>query len=256
MAIITLTTDLGLSDYYVGAVKGKILTECPDANVVDISHQIRPFDVFQAAFVLKNVYKDFPEGTIHLTNVESDLESSRYLLIKHQNQYFIGHDNGIFFIVFNGEPEEAYELDVLENKRYTFPARDVMADFCCRLYKGENPEDIGKRIYNLQSLSELQPILGERSIKGNIVYIDRYENVMVNITRDMFENARAGRRFAILFKRNEFIETISDRYNAVPDGEKLAFFNAAGYLEIAINKGKASSLLGLRINDTVTIDFE
>ena len=257
MAIITLTTDLGLSDYYVGAVKGKILKEAEDVQIIDISHQIRPFDAFHAAFVIKNAYPDFPSGTIHIVNVESDnIKSSRYLLIVHKEQIFIGHDNGIYFLVFDGNPEEVYELDVDMEKKYTFPARDVMAEVACHIKKGKSPEELGKRIYNIQGLSILQPVVYENSIRGNIIYIDRYENVMVNIKKDMFDEVRQGRRFNILFKRNEFISNLSERYSEVQEGDKLAFFNSAGYLELAINKGKASSLLGLKLSDFVQIDFE
>lgn len=268
MAIITLTTDLGLIDSYVGSVKGVILTLSPDAVIVDLTHQIRPFDIFQAAFVLKNACWHFPGKTIHLVNVEAESQdgrpekenpmpvNSRFLLAEHHGHYFLGRDNGIFSLVFEGLPDKIYELPATDVKRIAFPARDVLAKFACRLANGEAPHDIGRQVKNMQTLNLLQPLISGNSIRGSVIYIDHYENVIVNVVKGYFDGQRKERNFSILFKRNEHIDQLSYGYDDVPEGEKLAFFNASGYLELAINKGKAASLLGLKSGDIVQIDFQ
>lgn len=257
MAIITLTTDIGDTDFYLGAVKGKILSKCKDINIIDISNNINPFDIFHAAFVIKNAYPNFPGQTIHLINVENpDRESKRVLLIEADNQYFLGYDNGLFSLIFDDIAIKSYEIISENLSGYTFLLKDVMAEIACDIANGASIESLARPINHIFELQTLKPVISDSSIRGNVVYIDRYGNVMTNISQELFEERIQEKRMNLLFKRNELIQIISSNYNEVPEGEKLCLFNAAGYLEIAINKGKADELFGFSLGDTVQIDFE
>ncbi len=257
MPIITLTTDLGESDYYTGSLKGYIMSNAPDAKIIDITHQIKPFDILHAAFVLKNIVEDYPAGTIHIVSVSTEQNiNNRFLLIRYQQQYILGIDNGLFSIALSPPPESAVNLPILKSMKLSFPGRDILAYYACQIANGKSTESIGPGIKQMKKLNLLVPVVSGNSIKGHIIYIDHYENIMVNITKDLFEKERNGRPFSILIGRTEYISHISSYYDEVPTGEKLALFNSTAYLEIAINKGNAAGLLGLNKGDAIIINFE
>ncbi len=256
MPIITLTTDLGESDYYTGALKGFILSHCPDARIVDISHQIRTWDILHAAFVVQNSFSSFPEGTVHLINVSAEnFDNNRYLLVSHAGHYFLTHDNGLMSLIFVEHPEKIWELPLLPDMRLTFPGRDILGWYACQLMLGKEPDEFARPVNEIRTLQSLAPHLTPRGIRGSVIYIDHYGNVIVNIRQELFEEQRNGRSFTITFRGRERITGISQNYDEVPPGEKLALFNAMGYLEIAINRGKAASLLGLGLKEIVNIEF-
>ena len=147
MAIITLTTDLGIKDHYVGVLKGSLLQQCADATIVDITHQIPTYDILKAAFTIKNCYADFPEGTIHLVGVNPEInDTTTYLAVKHKGYYFIGADNGVFSLIFDEKPEQLFELNIsLNPDDLTFPTKDIFAKAACHLAKGGTLEMIGKK---------------------------------------------------------------------------------------------------------------
>lgn len=253
--IITLITDLGTRDHYAASLKGAMYRHCAGCTVVDVSHHVNAFNIGEAAFVLRNVYQDFPVGTIHILSVsDHDDADCRYLAVKHNDHYFIGSDNGVFSMAFGEEPELAYEPDLLKNlDGNEYHAMAQVADY---LAKGNDIANIGRPVYEVRRRANLEPVLQEGLIRGSVIYVDRFENVVTNITRELFERALAGKRFVLFFKRRERVTHISKHFHEVPEGEKLCIFNSAGFLEIAINKGKASSLLGLGVGDTVQIDIE
>jgi S-adenosylmethionine hydrolase len=256
MSIITLTSDIGETDYYLGAVKGKILSSCPDVRIVDISNQVAPFDIFKAAFILRNAWTDFPEKTVHIVNVHStDDDSNRILLIEKNNQYFIGFDNGLFSLVFDEIPENVYEINIEQKSNYTFIMKDIMAGLACKIVHGKTLEQLGQTAANIKTLQTLHPVLIDNTLRGNIIYTDRYGNAMTNIRKDYFNQVKNGRKFSMNIMKYERISKISSSYSDVPEGEKVCVFNAAGYLEIAINKGKASELFGLNLGDYIQIEF-
>ncbi|MFN3918167.1 MAG: S-adenosyl-l-methionine hydroxide adenosyltransferase family protein [Flavobacteriales bacterium] len=265
MAIITLTTDMGIKDYYVASLKGSIYSQLQDITIVDISHHIPPFDIAQAAFVLKNCYRDFPKGTIHIMGVNPELGADvLHIIVEYSGQWFIGADNGIFSLLFDKQPEAVYELTILpEVDEYTFPTKSVFVKAACHIARGGTPEIIGKRIEKIQIRQIFRPVADEHAIRGGVQYIDEYGNVITNITKSLFNEVGKGRPFTIYFRRASYdINTISKSYNDVPEGEKVALFSSSGHLEIAINKGVegngggANKLFGLKINDIVTIQFE
>ena len=258
MTIITLTTDWGSENHYVGAVKGTLLRMVPDARIVDISHLLPPFDIMQASFVLKNAYAHFPEGTIHLLGVNSEAGmETPHVAIRHQGHYFVGSDNGVFSLMFDNNPDEAVEVDVIQDSEFfTFSTRDVFAKVAAMIASGKPLADIGKPHPALYQRIPFMPVVYPGKIIGKVIFIDNYENVFVNINRELFRQEAKGRSFTINYRSaGDSIREIHEAYGDVMPGEKIALFGSTGYLEIAINQGKASSLLGLHLNDTVSILF-
>jgi S-adenosylmethionine hydrolase len=258
MAIITLTTDWGLKDHYSGAVKGALLSLIPDITIVDITHEIPTFDIEPASFVIRNCYQNFPKGTIHIIgiNTEASIETP-HIIALYNGHYFIGADNGIFSLIFREKPEKIIELNITQDSDYfTFSTRDVFIKAACLILKGEKLETLGFEKTTLNELIQLKPVLENNAIKGNVIYIDSYENVITNISEELFREIGKGKRFTISSRSGCQIDKISHAYKDVDPGEKLALFGSSGYLEIAINMGNASSLLGLKMKDSVRIDFE
>ena len=259
MPVITLTSDWGLKDHYHGAVKGAILRRLPDAVIVDVSHNIPPFDLNQAAFIIRNFYRNFPEGTIHILaiNTEASIESP-HTLVFHNGHYFIGADNGIFSLVFDEKPEMILELDIIQDSDYfTFPTRDVFVKAACHIARGKPVEELGHPRDRLYSRMAFQPVITGNQIRGKVIYVDNYGNAFVNITETIFNSLFKNRKFVLTFRSPSYrITEISKSYQDVHEVEMLALFSSSGYLQIAINRGDACSLLGLKPDTTVLIEDE
>jgi len=257
MGIITLTTDLGHKDFYQAALKGSLLSLLPAVRIVDISHDIAPFDLQQAAFIIKNSYHYFPKKTVHLIGVDSVYnKDTRYLAMKYKGYYFIGADNGIFSLIFDDQPDEIVEISIIQDLKFLhFPLTDIFAKAACHLAKGGKLAEIGEPVDNLVERKVLEPIVDDDSIRGRVIYIDSFQNVITNIHKEVFTQVQRDRPFVLYFKRNETISHLSWHYNEVPEGEKLCLFGISNYLEIAINKGNASGLLGLKADEVVRIEF-
>jgi S-adenosylmethionine hydrolase len=248
MALITLTSDFGLQDYIAGAVRGQLLQIDPSFRIHDISHQIAPFNYPQAAYICRNAIWQFPENTHHIILVNLFEQKPEYLLLAHANgQYIFCSDNGLLNMIIPSKPEKliGLPLDKNEIKNTLYCVRRI-GKVILAIENGARPESLGDPDINYIEKNELRPLLGDNYIEGQIIFIDKFENVIVNITRDEFEAQRKGRSFRIVFKRNEIIDRISESYADVPQGEKLAIFNSANYLEVAINKGNAAGLFGLQ----------
>lgn len=248
MPLLTLTSDIGSQDFLVGAVKARLLSINPDFKLVDISHSIAPFNFPQAAYVCRSAIKNFPEYTYHIILVNLfDKKPEQLLLAFHQNQYFFCADNGLLTMILEEKPELVMGIALPPNPAInTLHCVEAMGNAIDQLVKGAPLHQIGIPDVSYMEKHPLRPLTGEDWMDGQIIFIDNFENVVVNITYDEFEKHRKGRRFKITFKRDEVIDRISNSYADVPEGEKLALFNSAGYLEIAINKGNAAGLLGLK----------
>lgn len=258
MAIITLTTDLGDKDIYQAALKGSILKLLPSVSIVDITHNVAAFNVQQAAFILKNSFHYFPDGTVHLIGIDTVYtKDTKYLAVHYKNHYFVGADNGIFSLMFDADPDEIVEINIMQDLKFLhFPLADIFVKTACHLADGGRLKDIGLVVTSIEKKMNLQPVIEKNMIKGVVIYIDSFQNVITNITKEFFNQVQQGRHFTLSFKRNETISHLSWYYNEVPEGEKLCLFGISDHLEIAINKGNASGLLGLSLGDTVIIDFE
>jgi S-adenosylmethionine hydrolase len=248
MALLTLTSDIGQQDYLVGALKGQLLQINPSFTLVDISHTLSPFNYPQAAYVCRNAINNFPPYTYHLllTNL-FEKKPEQLLLAYHNEQYILCADNGLLTMILEGKPEMVIGLPLEKTAiKNTLHCVKVMGQAVQQLLEGTSITGIGNPDVPFMETNHLRPLLGENWIEGQIIFIDNFENIVVNITHTQFEEQRKGRSFKIVFKRNEVISSISETYADVPEGEKLALFNAAGYLEIAINKGNAAGLFGLQ----------
>lgn len=273
MQIITLTTDMGLTDHYVAALKGRLLSEVKDVQLVDITHQVQAFDVSQAAYYLSSCIDDFPAGTIHIIGVDtepiinfgSSQHSSLPAVLCFKNQFIVSNDNGVFSLIVKDEPFESiwHVDDVLSNPNaYKFPAKNILVPIAVKLASKTPLEKIASKVDGFKRLIAINPVIETNLIRGNVIHIDQYGNVITNITKETFYRFGENIPFTIFFRKKEYyIDVISKTYNEVPPGERLAFFNNNDLLEIAINKGAnqrnggASNLFGLEINDTIRIEF-
>lgn len=248
MPLITLTSDIGSQDFLVGAIKGQLLNINPNFNIVDISHNLSPFNYPQAAYVCRNAIKNFPDGTFHLVLVNLfDQRPEHLLLINYNNQYIGCADNGLITMILEEVPQNIVALSLNKSaQKNTLYCASVFARAFDQILAGEAFETIGDPNISIEVKNPLRALLGNNWIEGQIIFIDNFENVIINITKDEFEEQRRGRSFKIVFKRDEIIDKISDTYADVTESEKLALFNSAGYLEIAINKGNAAGLFGLQ----------
>ena len=256
MSIITLTSDWGLTDHYVAAVKGAILCRIPQASIVDITHSITKFSISETAFVVKNGYKNFPKNSIHIIGVNSESSvDSPHTLVYYDHHYFIGADNGIFSLICDTPPDKIVEITVAQDSDYfTFPSRDVFAKVACHIAENKDLKEIGMEKENFRVLKGYLPVPDKNAIKGIITYFDSYGNAFTNITEKIFREVAKNRKYVVHLKAEE-IQTIAKSYLDVADGEIVLLFGSTGMLEIAINKGSARKLLGLHIYDAVRIEF-
>lgn len=275
MAIITLTTDFGEKDHFVGAVKGAIYSELPDATIVDITHAIAPFHITEASYIIRNAYKSFPEGSIHIIGIDSELTpENRHIALKLDGHYFICANNGILSLIASEfVPEKMVEINIHDKVETNFPVLDVFVKVAGHLARGGTLEVVGKPISEIKQQKDLEPYYNkeQNQIKGNVLYIDNYGNVVTNITKKLFDKVGKGRKFTVRARNvtlTEIFTTYSEAINfdaenmSREDGKKLAIFNSGGYIELAIYKsnpstvGSASTLFGLEWRDVVTVTFE
>lgn len=269
MAIITLTTDMGHKDYYVAALKGALWTLDPSLTLVDISHHISPFSIAEASFQLRAASLNFPEGTVHLIGIDDEpvingTQSQLPCILKYRGQYFVGSDNGVFALILaDDQPEGFWQIDnVLSNPKFlTAPTKTIFAPIAVKLAKAEDISGFASEADSWNRVVGTRPILNEHLIKTHVVHIDYYGNVILSLTKTEFDKYK-DIPFTIYLRNKEYyIDKISMAYNDVTHGERLALFNDAGHMEIAINKGVtgagggASSLFGLQVGDVVRIEF-
>lgn len=275
MAIITLTTDFGMKAHFVGAVKGALYSEIPEATIVDISHNISPFSVMEAAYVIQNAFNSFPKGTIHVIGVDSELNpENTHLAMLLNGHYFVCANNGILSMICNEmNPDQIVEINIHDKIVGSFPVLDVFVKVAAHIARGGTLEVIGKAIEAVKPIKNITPFVASDSnqLIGNVIFIDRYDNVITNIKNSFFEALQKGRRFEISARNHKF-KTIHQRYSDIVDfnipinkrndeGRGLVVFNSSGYLEIAMYKsnkatvGGASTLMGLEMMDSVTVTF-
>lgn len=275
MSIITLTTDYGLKDHFVGALKGKILSEYSDATIVDISHYIDPFNTAEASYIISSSYNSFPKGTVHIIGVDSELnKENQHIAMQWDDHFFIAADNGILSMLTQKiVPQKIVAITIHDRLHNDATDLDVFVKVACHIAKGGILNVIGKEINNLKQVTDLQVSLSDdgSQLKGNVIYIDHFGNVVTNITKKQFLECAKGRDYEVVY-RNQSIKTILPYYSAIAssekysvknyEGQKLAIFNAAGFLEIAIFRsnpltvGSASTLLGLNYRDVISIRFK
>lgn len=269
MRIITLTTDMGITDYYTAVLKGNLFKLAGSVQIVDISHHVKPFNIAEASYYINGAFREFPEGTIHIIGVDSEPVINNFdgcypCIMLFEGHYFIANDNGIFALILKGErPEKFWRIDdVLSNpKGLRFPVKNIFVPIAAKIATDIPVDQFASEEDSWRVAHVVTPTIAENLIKGAVIHIDHYGNAITNITREIFDRFK-GEPFTITFRRKEyFIDVISTAYNDVAPGERLALFNDSGYLEIAINKGAtgngggANSLFGLHHNDPIRIEF-
>ncbi len=256
MAIITFMSDFGLSDHYVAAVKAKILTINPSLRIIDISHDIEPHNLAHAAFVLKSVYNEFPKNTVHLVSVNAHGENhDRFLAAKIDDYFFIVPDNGILSLIHEQDPSMVVELYNNDMSNTSFPAKNIMARAAAMLASSSSMNDIGSFTKEYVRKIDRKFRATKKQISGNVIRVDHHGNLITNIEKKVFMILRKERKFTVRFGR-EVCDKINPTYNDLEDGDCFVIFNDLGLLEIGINKGNASRLLGLKYDSPVNIIFE
>lgn len=255
MAIITLLTDSGDQDHYVAAIKAKILSVNPGLRIEDISHRIQSGNLSQAAFILRSVFRDYPQGTVHLIGVDS-ISGSGYLAASLDGHFLVGPDNGILSL-FSDQP--LITLVELNNapgaEQSTFPERDIMAPAAARLASGVVLSDLGKPVNTLRRLTQRQLKVSRQQILGFVLHVDHQGNLITNISREAFDQTGAGRKFLVRFGK-EKSDRIQNFYHQSEPGDCFVLFNSLGLMEVGINRGNASRLLGLSTDSPINILFE
>ncbi len=258
---ITLTTDFGCEDEYSGVVKGVILSINPEAVIVDLTHAIPPLDVRYAALVIGRSYRFFPPGSIHLCIVDPGVGTSRNILaLKACGHYFVGPDNGIFSQLLTGdEPVEVYSVSneawFLDEVSTTFHGRDIMAPVAARISLGEPLEAAGQPLSSscCLTLPVSLPTYTGSEVIGEVSSIDRFGNIITNITRQCLQALPGGAAF-ILRIRSTAISYHEGSYGDLPDQQLAAIINSSNLIEICVKNGSAAKMLGARIGEQVSVN--
>ena len=275
MSIITLTTDFGHKDYFVSVTKAALLQETSKSTIVDISHDISPFNHTEAAYILKNAYKNFPKGSIHIVGVDSELSpENNHIVMAYDGHYFIGANNGIFSLLLEeNKYDKLIEINIHNTVLSSFPVLDVFVKVAAHLTRNGSIDVVGRSFDGLKEMTGVRPVIheSERQLIGSVIYIDNFGNVVTNIKKSLFTEVQKARSFTIYAQSVKFT-SIYDSYTEainfdIPkkdreeDGKKIALWNAAGHLELAIYKsnpskvGSANSLFGLDFRTPITVEF-
>lgn len=245
--VLTLSTDIGTKDYLTGAIKGQLLSAIPGITIADISHELSGQNYFHAAYICKNAFQHYPAGSIHIVIVNLfETLPHRLLMAKYNDQYIICPDNGILTMIVGTQPLDIIAIDVDHTIHFGLLAcTSSLARVIGKFNDGAAFTTLGLPVTSIMEKYPLRPTAGADWLDCQIIFIDHFENVILNLTKDEFEEQRKGRNIKIELKNNEIIDSLSENYASVPAGDVLAWFNSAGYLEIAVNKGNVAALFGL-----------
>lgn len=247
--VITLTTDFGLTDHFVGTMKGVIAGIAPQATVIDLCHQVTPYEILEAGFVLEQAYRYFPKGTIHVVVVDPGVGTSRRpILVEAAGQCFIGPDNGLFTLLYAAEPKHKvraisatkYYLKVLSN---TFHGRDLFAPCAAHLAKGVSPALFGKIIRDYtQATAIFATRTGKRVWTGQVLKVDHFGNLITNLRANEFDIA--GAKHFELMAGSQIVSRFARNYQESDFGELFVIEGSSGYLEVSVCQGSAAKQLG------------
>ena len=274
--VITLTSDFGQKDHYLASLKGELHRLLKHPIIVDLSHEIEPFHIAQAAFVVQNSYAHFPDGSIHILCIDDTVSpENKPIVAKLNKHYFVCANNGILSLISpKFKTDEVYEIDIQKVPTDSFSTRVIFAQAATHLMRGGTPSVIGKKIDQINVRLPFTPRVSndKKTITGKVIYIDNYENVITNISEELFLEIGQDRAFTIQIRNNEIKQVVRsysevirfdiDKNKRMEGGKELALFNSLGLLELAIYKsnpkhtGGASSLFGLQYLDVVSVHFE
>lgn len=274
MAVITLTSDFGLTDYRVAAIKGSILSQKIDAVIVDITHEIEAYNLLQTSYIVRNAYKYFPKSSVHIISVDTFYRKEvRSIIYKADGHYFISADNGILDLIFyHIKPEAIYELTL--NNRFDDEVKsstiDIFVPAAIHILNGGIPEIIGRKIESVREMSFPRAVHNEseKMIIGEVMYIDNYGNLVSNISKTFFDKINSNHQNYLIKFRNLALSNVYRQHTEFVKnwerereyhGKAVAVFNEAGLLELCIYKGNkdngARSLFGLKVGEKVYIEF-
>ena len=257
MAIVTITSDLGKNNHIISLIKGSLLHTEPKPDIIDISHEINSFDIIQAAFIVAQSWRAFPVGTIHII-VVNDLPEAHldWLIMESEGHIFVMQNNGLSSLIFTEEHASVYSLPVFGDPFFILPTllRNIMYQLSMNKVLSEIIDF--KLTKEVVKRYKFQPISVGNRIRGSVLYIDSFDNVITNISKDLFESICHSRPFKIKMRSHLPLTEIYRNYSDAPLGEILCLFNSANLLEIAVNMGKASSLFGLNPGEIIQIEFE
>ncbi|HKK63125.1 MAG TPA: SAM-dependent chlorinase/fluorinase, partial [Bacteroidales bacterium] len=255
----TLTTDWKKDDYYTGAIKGNILSRCNDTIVVTITNQIKQHNVSEAAFIIRNSYNHYPQGSIHIITVgTSNSKDSAFIAASIDDHYFLMPDNGIAGLLGDSEPTEVINLTNSKNAASrSFPAFDIFCPAACAIIKGTSLANLGNAYTEYSKQIPLRATIENSTITGTIIHIDSFGNAITNISEELFSRIGRSRVFNIYVQSKHYtISKIDKYYTDTSPGDLLALFNSIGLLEIGIRNGSAASLLNLNTDSTIRIEFK
>lgn len=258
MAVITFISDFGEEDHYVSAVKAAVVSQNPSCAVIDISHKVKCSDIAHAAYLLKNVFRDFPKGTVHLCAVGTlSKEHVKLIALKIEEHFFVGPDNGIFSLISDQRPVSIIEVNKINPVQSTFPSKELLAPIATKLASGYNIHEMGEPLESLKELFARKLKVTKREIAGNVIRVDHYGNLITNIHKNEFEiiqKLNGNALFQIIVGR-EIVSKININYSDVDYGDCFVLFNSNKLLEIGIYKGNAAELMGLKLDTPITIEF-
>ena len=257
MPLITFLSDFGWRDHYVAAIKAKILSEDTNLQVIDISHNINKHDIIHAAHVLKSVYQDFPEGSVHLVAVNNRSEPNEAMIaIEIKNHFFLGSNNGLLSLLRDKNPDKIIRISSEDEIKGNFPAKDILAVAAVKILKTKKLEGIGEALATEDFKKFITPkVKATREIiQGHVVHIDDYGNLITDILKYDYDILSKGKSVQIKF-RNYSLTGVQKHYHESQGGEAFAIFNDQGVLEIGIKQGHAAELLGMEYNSMVSVKF-
>ena len=275
MAIITLTTDYGNKDYSVSSLKAKLISNIDNVRIVDISHDISPFNLSEAGYVLEGAFRDFPKGTIHILSVDSELTpENKHIAIMYEGNFFIGANNGVFSLIFKDKkPNQIVEINLHNNYNNNISADELFVKVASHINRSGPLNVVGTEIKKIKEITNLRPVINKEinQILGSVIYIDNYGNVVTNITEKLFKEISKTRPFIINARNVKFSKIYKNYSDAIDfslekkdreeDGKKIAIFNNLGYLQLSIYRsnpqtvGSASTLFGLNYRDVISVQF-
>jgi S-adenosylmethionine hydrolase len=263
--IITLTTDFGLNDHFVGAMKGVILDLAPDAQIIDINHSVQAFDVLDGALTISQAYSYFPSGTVHMVIVDPGVGTARRpILLTGDRHQFVAPDNGVLSLIYDREERLSVrhitaEHYFLQPRSNTFHARDIFSPVAAYLAKGVEPDRFGDEITDYVRFNAPRPKpVDERTLRGVVLKVDRFGNLITNITPldlpALFEAATPA--FKITVGSKGQANRLCTNYAEGTPGEVFGILGSMGYLELAANRGSAFQLLGAGKGSEVNVVME
>lgn len=240
-------SDFGTQNHALASVKGRILSSINDTTIIDISHNVAAFNVQQAAYIFKQAYRQFPSGSFHYVLTDLYAHPGKQLLYAYENgQHIFSADNGFMTMLFDDTPVQLYKLTDKIHSYNFITVADQFIGLTAALLHNNSSGIMNVTANDIMIKQPAYAVYSNNMLEAQVIFIDHFGNVVLNVTHKQFDEARRGRSFRILFMRDEEITTISESYHDVPEGEKLCLFNAADYLEIAVNRGHAARLFGFQ----------